>query len=623
MSHVWNEYFAQINVLNLSTGGDCVENVLRPAINLPLPSSVTNVVILCGTNNISIDTPCNIANCITSIGSILQKKSSGINVSICGLILRDEGWSVNRVLINEVKEMLKHQCNINNFAFIFQDHGWTFANGSLNCSLFYKDMLLLIKKGNVKLAKSITLSITSRYNHSNLSSTNSNTSYSDLTRQKVQSTISFLLNEHDFPLLSNVCQPILSNVSESRLYQCKPATNVKLVSVHVSPIYASSVSELVKPLNNSKPACSSGATQRNVCNASSVSQLIKPLNVSKPVCSSKATKCNVCNASSVSKFTKPLNVSKPLCPSKATKHNVCNTSSVCKPIKPLNVTKTVFSNNTTRLNACKVSSVSQLVKPSTASKPVLSNNVCNVCNVSCYSQLIKTFNVTKSVCSSNACNSIICNSTCKPVHNFVSDCQSVKPARKLNGVKRKCFHERLVNNKNSCQYDFTKSFSAMNILMMSIYFYELVLLFLIFHHKFCNNNVNNFFKGYVRCNNFSTNEFLTSNSVAIFNIPHKYNSTSSIRFYHFSFSFYEYSFFINSIFYIFNVNSVTNILNNDFYITYLFDRDNRFLFCNYKVTGECINLFHKSNLSKISIALDNNTFFLVIFFVIFRVFNRK
>ena len=165
-------------------------------------------------------------------------------------------------------------------------------------------MLHLIEQGNIKLAKSITLTITSRYKDINLSSTNSNTSYSDITRQEVQSTISFSLNEHDFPPLSNVCQPISSNVSESRLHQRKPASNVKLVSVHVSPVYASSVSELVKPLIVSKPVCSSNATKRNVCNASSVSQLIKPLNVSKPLSSSKATKRNVCNASSVSQFTK-------------------------------------------------------------------------------------------------------------------------------------------------------------------------------------------------------------------------------------------------------------------------------------------------------------------------------
>ena len=397
-----------------------------------------------------------------------------------------------------MNEILKYQCNINGFTFIFQDHGWTFANGSLDCSLFYKDLLHLIEQGNIKLAKSITLTITSQYKDINLPSTNSNMPCSDTTRQKVQSTISFSLNEHNFPPLSNVCQPILSNIGESCLHQRKPASKVKLVSVHVRLVYASSVSELVKPLNVSKPVCSSNATKRNVCNASSVSQRVKLLNVSKRVCSSKTTKRNVCNASNVSQFTKPLNVSKPLCSSKVTNRNVCNTSSVSKLIKQLNVSKTVCSNATGR-NVCKVSSVRQIVKPSTFSKPVLSNNVRNVRNVNSINQLIvKTFNVTKTVCSSNASSSVICNSTCKPVSNFVSDCQSVKPARKLIDVNRKRPHDRLVKIKNSCQHDFTKRFSAINILMMSIYFYELVLLFFIFHHNFCNNNVDNFFKGYVR-----------------------------------------------------------------------------------------------------------------------------
>ena len=122
-----------------------------------------------------------------------------------------------------------------------------------------------------------------------------------------QSTISFSLTEHGFTPLSNVCQPILSNVRESRLRLRKPASNVKLVCFHASPVYASSVSGLVKPLSISKPVCSSNVTKRNVCNASSVSQLIKPLNAGKPVCSSKATKHNVFNASSVSQLTKPSN----------------------------------------------------------------------------------------------------------------------------------------------------------------------------------------------------------------------------------------------------------------------------------------------------------------------------
>ena len=114
----------------------------------------------------------------------------------------------------------------------------------------------------------------------------------------------------------------MSNVSESRLHQRKPASNVKLVSVQVSPFYASSVSELVKPLNFSTPVCSINATKRNVCNVSNVSQLTKPLNVSKFLCSSKVTNRNVCNTNSVSKLIKPLNVSKTVF-SNTTGHNEC------------------------------------------------------------------------------------------------------------------------------------------------------------------------------------------------------------------------------------------------------------------------------------------------------------
>ena len=62
------------------------------------------------------------------------------------------------------------------------------------------------------------------------------------------------------------------------------------------------------------------------------------------------------------------------------------------------------------------------------------------------------------------------------------------------------------------------------------------------------------------------------------------------------------------------------------YVTHLFDRDNRFLFCNYKVIGECINKFYQRKskfiMQKISITLDNSTSFLVIIFVIFRVFRE-
>ena len=92
-----------------------------------------NNVILCQTNNIPIDTPCetaSLADCIVSIGLIFRKKSNGVYFSVCGLIPLDECWSVNRLLINEVNEILRCQCNIYGFGFIFQDHAWNLANGS-------------------------------------------------------------------------------------------------------------------------------------------------------------------------------------------------------------------------------------------------------------------------------------------------------------------------------------------------------------------------------------------------------------------------------------------------------------------------------------------------------------
>ena len=99
-----------------------------------------------------------------------------------------------------------------------------------------------------------------------------------------------------------------------------------------------------------------------------------------------------------------------------------------------------------------------------------------------------------------------------------------------------------------------------------------------------------------------------SNSVAIFNIPDKNVLSSSIHFLSIKFLFLRIFVFYS----IFSVIGVTNILNNDFYITCLFQRDDRFLFCNYKVTG-----------TKLLSHPDNNTFFLVMVLVIFRVFNRK
>ena len=128
---------------------------------------------------------------------------------------------------------------------------------------------------------------------------------------------------------------------------------------------------------------------------------------------------------------------------------------------------------------------------------------------------------------SNASNLVICNSTYKPASKFFNDCLSVKSVRKLIDVSRKRHCKQFIHKKNSRQRGFRKPVTAVSTLMMSIYFYELGLLFFIFRHNFCNDNVDIFFKHYLKCDSFSTDEFLTSNSftyrepysVTIFNIP--------------------------------------------------------------------------------------------------------
>ena len=163
--------------------------------------------------------------------------------------------------------------------------------------------------------------------------------------------------------------------------------------------------------------------------------------------------------------------------------------------------------------------------------------------------------------------------------------------------------------------------------MASTYFYELVLLFFIFHQNFCNGNVDNFFIGYITRNNFSKNKFLNYDSfiyhnVNFFNISHTNVLSSSDRFYPFSFYFCKYSFIIYSVFNdILCVNNITNIFGNNLYITGLLNRDNKVLYCNCKVTEESITLFQQENkfkVCKIFATSENNSVFLIKIFIIFR-----
>ena len=201
-----------------------------------------------------------------------------MNIITRGLIPRDECWLVHRLLINKV--ILKYEYHKNGFVFIVQDHGWTVPNGSLDCSLFYKDSLHLVEQENVKLAKSIAATFrtecSAQNNQINFSFKNCTTLYSDVSKQSVPATIFFSFKEDEFSPLTNVCRPV------SKFGNC--SNHVAARSIVVSSIVTGHVRRLYecKPV---KAVCSSNISKQNTCNVSSVSKLVKPLTVSKPVCS--------------------------------------------------------------------------------------------------------------------------------------------------------------------------------------------------------------------------------------------------------------------------------------------------------------------------------------------------
>ena len=215
-----------------------------------------NKKVQCGTNNISTESLRDIADCIVDVGTVFRKKSNTVNIIICGLIPCDECWSVNRLLINKINDILKYDCHKNGFVFIVQDHVWILSNGPYDCFPFYEDSLHLVKKGNVKLAKSIVSTVTAQNNLINFSFKNRNTLYNDVPKQSVPAIISFSFMEDDFPPLTSVCQPASKSGNCSNHVTTRSIVVSSIVSEHVKRFYQ------CKPV---KAACSSNVSKQNAC----------------------------------------------------------------------------------------------------------------------------------------------------------------------------------------------------------------------------------------------------------------------------------------------------------------------------------------------------------------------
>ena len=257
---------------------------------------------------------------------------------------------------------MKYEGYKNGFVFIVPNHEW--SPEWIPCSLFYKDSLNLVEQGNVKLAKSIVLTLTAQNNQINFSFKNCNTLYSDASKQSVPATIYFSFKEDDFPPLTNVFRPVSKSGNCSNHVAARSIAASSNISGHVKRFYQ------WKPV---KAVCSSNVSKRNSCNISSVSKLVKPLTVTKPVCSTIVSKSNICNASIVSQHVNPLYVSKSMSSCNVRNRNVHILNSISHHTKPLSVGKSDCSCNVSKPVICK----SLHVKPLNVSKSMSSCNVRN------------------------------------------------------------------------------------------------------------------------------------------------------------------------------------------------------------------------------------------------------
>ena len=104
--------------MNCGIGGDRLQDVLWRTLNVPASQNIKNVVVLCGTNNLLLDSPKDIADGILEIARSFEINYTCVNVIICGILPRDDSWSVNRVYIKKVNQILKLKCCESSYTFV-------------------------------------------------------------------------------------------------------------------------------------------------------------------------------------------------------------------------------------------------------------------------------------------------------------------------------------------------------------------------------------------------------------------------------------------------------------------------------------------------------------------------
>ena len=101
--NVWDKFLKSLNALNCGVGGDKIQHVFWRALNLPVFSNLKSVDVLFGTNNLLLDSHKDIADGILETARSLKTNYSCVNVIICGILPREDSWSVNQVSIKKSK----------------------------------------------------------------------------------------------------------------------------------------------------------------------------------------------------------------------------------------------------------------------------------------------------------------------------------------------------------------------------------------------------------------------------------------------------------------------------------------------------------------------------------------
>ena len=85
---VWDKFLKPLNALNCGIGHDRIERVLWRALKFLVFLSLKNIVVLCVTNNLPLDSPEDIADGILEIARSFKTNYSCVNIIICGILPR-------------------------------------------------------------------------------------------------------------------------------------------------------------------------------------------------------------------------------------------------------------------------------------------------------------------------------------------------------------------------------------------------------------------------------------------------------------------------------------------------------------------------------------------------------